>query len=228
MLIKFGAIVTDGIGKLGGHVLTRSRAGKVMATKSQPRNPATLQQHNSRYYTTLLSQAWQELTDEKRQTWNDYALGLNEYNVFGDLKNLSGFSAYIQCNFGMLLQGLPVIDEAPVISSETLLSNVELIPAIGSSEIKVSFDPSPLPADTTLVVRMSRPVSKGISNFSGSFKNLLVIPAGTASPVNIYDEYVAAFGYAPVGARVFGELTQMSKKNGRKKIKFKPGADLKV
>ena len=41
MKIKWGALVVDGRGKLGGHVAAQNRGGSYLRTKVTPSNPQT-------------------------------------------------------------------------------------------------------------------------------------------------------------------------------------------
>jgi len=41
MKMKFGAIVVDGRGKIGGHVASKNRGGAYLRTKVTPSNPQT-------------------------------------------------------------------------------------------------------------------------------------------------------------------------------------------
>lgn len=47
-LIKFGMMMTDARGKLGGHVFTKARNGATIRTKVSPANPQTSAQSLSR------------------------------------------------------------------------------------------------------------------------------------------------------------------------------------
>ena len=71
MKIKFGAIVTDGRGKIGGHVASKNRSGAYMRTKVTPSNPNTASQSQARSILASASQNWRNLTDSQRKAWNN-------------------------------------------------------------------------------------------------------------------------------------------------------------
>ena len=55
MKIKFGAIVVDGRNKIGGHVMSKNRAGAYMRTKVSPVNPRSLDQMSVRSRLSAIS-----------------------------------------------------------------------------------------------------------------------------------------------------------------------------
>ena len=62
MKIKWGAMVVDGSGKLGGHVASKNRGGSYFRTKVTPTNPNSTSQAAVRSRLTALSQAFRALT----------------------------------------------------------------------------------------------------------------------------------------------------------------------
>lgn len=114
MLIKWGAMVVDGRGKLGGHVGSQGRGGQVMFTKPRPNNPRSSFQTTQRAIFTQLSQGWSSLTPAQIRGWNE-AVELFRYtNVFGDLKSLSGKALYQKLNANLILSDQATLSEAPV------------------------------------------------------------------------------------------------------------------
>lgn len=82
--IKWGAIVVDGRGKLGGHVFTKTKSGATMRTKVTPVNPQTAAQASARSRLGGNSQAWAGLTEDQRSSWNALASETSKTNIFGD------------------------------------------------------------------------------------------------------------------------------------------------
>ena len=70
MKLKFGAIVTDGRGKIGGHVMSKNRGGAYMRTKVTPSNPRSTAQTTVRSHLTTLSQGWRGLSATAIAAWN--------------------------------------------------------------------------------------------------------------------------------------------------------------
>lgn len=98
MKITFGALMTDGAGKLGGHTAQHGRAGTILRTIKQPRKSPTLGQSLRRQDTQVIAQSWRTLTENQRKSWNDNApIGL------------SGFDFYMQTNLRLLALSLPLL-----------------------------------------------------------------------------------------------------------------------
>lgn len=62
MKLKFGAIVVDGRGKIGGHVASKNGAGAYLRTKVTPTNPQTARQSFVRALFAAITAAWSGLT----------------------------------------------------------------------------------------------------------------------------------------------------------------------
>lgn len=98
MKITFGALITDGTGKLGGHAAQHGRAGAILRTIKQPSKSPTLGQSLRRQDTQVVAQSWRTLTESQRKSWNDNApIGL------------SGFDFYMQINLRLLSISLPLL-----------------------------------------------------------------------------------------------------------------------
>ena len=68
--IKFGMMMTDARGKLGGQVFSKNRSGAYVRTKVTPVNPRTAAQPLSRSILGTLSASWSGLTEVQRRSWN--------------------------------------------------------------------------------------------------------------------------------------------------------------
>src|SRR4051812_170938 len=84
MKVKFGSLVVDGRGKIGGHVLSKNRGGAYMRTKVTPINPQTADQSTVRGTLTSLSQSWRALTQNQITAWNNAVQNFQSTDIFGD------------------------------------------------------------------------------------------------------------------------------------------------
>lgn len=113
MKIKFGAIVTDGRGKLGGHVFSKNKAGAYIRTKVTPSNPQTARQSTVRSLFGAISQGWSALDATSRDGWNAAVPSWAKTNIFGDLKIPTGKALYQRLNNQAQVVGYPAIDTVP-------------------------------------------------------------------------------------------------------------------
>lgn len=103
--LKFGMIVTDARGKLGGHVLSKNRSGAYARTKVTPSNPRTAAQSAQRSRLASFSQSWSGLTPLQRAAWNGAVADWARTDIFGDSHNPSGKNLYVRLNTNILLAG---------------------------------------------------------------------------------------------------------------------------
>ena len=213
MKLKFGAIVTDGRGKIGGHVASKNRAGAYLRTKVTPSNPNTVAQVQARSILGSLSQMWQTLSDSQRSGWNDAVKEWGTTDIFGDIKNPSGINLFVKLNANLISVGYPHLSDVPrkmeipsaivtdatlTISSDMLLINFNDVTASG---VKV-------------LVRATPTLSHGVSFVKSQFRVIgdQVVVNGTVSLVGAYD---AKFGMPLVGANVYANV-QFVLPNGQK------------
>lgn len=98
MKIKFGSFITEGRGKIGGHVASRNRAGAYLRTKVSPINRNTLAQQLVRAVFASISRAWSSLSQAQRDAWNAAVTNWKQTDIFGDVKTLSGFNLHQKLN----------------------------------------------------------------------------------------------------------------------------------
>ena len=94
MKIKWGALVTDGRGKIGGQVASRNRSGAYMRNKVTPVNPQTDAQQRSRSILASFSEGWRGLTEAQRAAWNAAVSQFETTDVFGDTIQPTGKNLY--------------------------------------------------------------------------------------------------------------------------------------
>ena len=201
MKIKWGALVVDGRGKLGGHVAAQNRGGSYLRTKVTPSNPQTTRQTWIRNLFGSISIAWGGLAESAILAWNAAVDEWQSTNIFGDLKKPSGKALYQRLNTQAQVAGYPAIGLPPA-KAALPASNVTLVKFdISDGEIAPTGIYSGTAA--TVVVYSSGPVSNGTT----FVKNLMRMIAHTGSvaysPTDVYLGYVAHFGAPVAGQKVY-------------------------
>jgi len=202
MKIKFGSLVTDGRGKIGGHVASKNRGGAYLRTKVSPVNPQTAFQSVVRVLLTALSQAWRSLTSVQRAAWNSAVENFKGTNVFGDIKTPSGLNLFVRLNSNIELAGGTRITEPPVLSSSPSDLTISAAAAEGAGTFAVTFGPSPVPADTAYVIEATPQVSQGKSFVKNLFRMVQVFPAADTTPTSIFTAYTDRFGSLVAGQKI--------------------------
>lgn len=203
MKAKFGSIIVDGRGKIGGHVASKNRAGAYLRTKVTPTNPNTAAQVLSRSRLATLSVAWASLTDAQRTAWNNAVDLWKSTNVFGDLKHPSGFNLYQRLNNGLAQVGVAAVATPPLPAAIGAWTTFSFIPD-NTGTMVVTFAPTPVPAGFAVLIDGTAPCSPGIKNANARFRRITSLAAAVATGADIQAAYVLKFGsIAPIGNRVF-------------------------
>lgn len=206
MLIKWGALVVDGRGKLGGHVASKNKGGNYLRTKVTPNNPQTIAQNNVRAIFGSLSSQWSALTESQRESFNSLVDSYAKTNIFGDLKSLTGKALFQKLNQTLVLAGESVLTTClpPLEIPQTQLDSSGNVFDIGvGSEFALGL------VQTTNAVKAilysSGVVSAGTSFVSNKMK--LVgrkdFVSGSTSWDNIDRDYTPIFGTPSVGDKIF-------------------------
>lgn len=205
MKAKFGAIVVAGSGKVGGHVASRNRAGAYFRTKVTPVNPQTASQLTVRSRLGSRSQAWRGLTQAQRDAWNAAVGDFARTDVFGDLKNPSGFNLYNRINNNLVTVGAAAILVPPIPGTVLTVVITSIIPNGGTQLIPMVLSGA-VPAGTAMKVFATAPQSPGKSFVKSEFRLITTLPAATATPVALGAAYVAKFGAFATGQKLFFKL----------------------
>lgn len=193
MKAKFGAIVVDGRGKIGGHVASKNKAGSYFRTKVTPANPQSLAQQSVRSSFTSLAQSWRDLTAAQRASWVAGAVNFPYVDIFGDSKQYSGFGLFMKLNGNLVNAGETALTSCPApaeIASITTFSAANE----AMNDLTINFAPSPVPVGYSMVVSATPQVSNGKAFSKNLLRKLTVLAAGTASGLDIGALYVDKFG----------------------------------
>lgn len=206
MKAKFGAIVVDGRGKIGGHVMSKSRSGAYMRTKVTGVNPQTSYQLAARNVLTSQSQAWRDLTDAQRLAWDAAVADYAKTDIFGDLRNPTGKNLFTRLNVNILAQGGTPISAPPALAPVGDIT-IGAITCTDTPTFTVAH--TSVTAPDAVQVWVTAPVSAG-KRFLKNRYRLLDTLTSFASPINIQAAYTARFGAQTAGLRVGVKLVPVS------------------
>jgi hypothetical protein len=214
MKAKFGSIIVAGSGKIGGHVASRNRSGAYLRTKVTPVNPQTASQNLVRSRLTGFSQAWRGLTEDERSAWNAAVGQYARTDIFGDLKNPTGFNLFQRINNNLDQVGAAGLD-APGLLTPVLTVQLGEVVAATVPTFTVATSGA-VPANTSMIVRATPSLSPGISFVKSEYRIVQVLAAAAASPHNILAAYVAKFGALVGDQKVFVSIEFVNTANGLK------------
>lgn len=216
MKIKFGALVVDGRGKIGGHVASKNRGGAYLRTKVTPTNPQTAAQSLVRNRLTSFSQGWKGLTAAQRDAWYSSVSDYSKTDVFGDIKQPSGVNLYVKLNSNLDEVGVGAISLPPLPQAVEPVLTISATAAAGTAALSVVYTPSPIPADTAFILRATKQVSPGKSFLKNEYRNIAILDAGDTSPENALAAYNAKFGTLVAGQKIGLALVPVNKVTGQK------------
>ena len=214
--VKFGAMMVDARGKLGGHVFTKARSGATIRTKTTPVNGQTSAQGAVRSRFGTLSQSWSTLSEEQRIAWNNKAATTGKTNVFGDSYFPSGKNLYLSINTNILnAGGIPInIPPADVALPDVLLSGITFDSLAGTLEVELQSLTNP--TGNTAIVFCSPYLSKGVFNASGKERFVTAVNlTGTSTVADIYDAVVAKYGALQSGRKIFVKVKIVNVSSGQ-------------
>lgn len=217
MKAKFGMVVVAGSGKIGGHVASRNRAGAYFRTKVTPVNPQSTAQLAVRNRLGTRSQAWRGLTDTQRAAWNGAVSAFAKTDIFGDLKNPSGFNLYQAINNNLLTVGGAAISVPPQPGAVSTVTITSITPAAGTGLIPMVLSGA-VPASTAVKVFATAPQSPGVSFVKSEYRLITTLPAATATPVALGAAYSTKFGSWLVGQKIFFKLVFVSTVSGQQSL----------
>lgn len=199
--IKFGMMMTDASGKLGGQVFSKNRGGSYVRTKVTPLNPQSTAQMSVRGIFASISSSWSALLEGQRATFNNFVSDYARTDIFGDLRNPSGKNLYQRLNQNLAISGQASISVC-VSPSEVPFANVQSADGdISNTEFIVNTQGET--TDSKLVIWATAPLSQGTSFVKNKLRQIAVVDGGSAIQADVWAEYVAKFGTPTAGANIF-------------------------
>jgi len=216
MKMKFGAIVTDGRGKIGGQVASKNRSGAYLRTKVTPVNRQSASQTAVRNRLAGLSQGWRSLSDAQRAAWNAAVGDFAKTNIFGDLVNPTGFNLYQRLNNNLIRIGESAITTPPTPAAITDIVIGALTMDASDGSVSLAYTAGG-DAGSEIEVWATPPVSAGVSFVKSEYRLVTQVTANTASPLDMAADYIAKFGAitGAAGMKVFVKTVAISVTTGQ-------------
>lgn len=201
MKIKFGAIVVDGRGKIGGHVASKNAAGAYLRTKVTPTNPQTARQSFVRALFASITAAWSSLTSSQIAAWNEAVADWTSTNIFGDLKKPSGKALFQRLNNQAQIAGLAGFTAVPakISTPDSIITGVEL----DISDTALNLTGAFTGAGAQVVLFATPVVSNGTSNVKSKLRQIYYAAGNAYSVGDAYQAYVDKFGAPTAGDKLF-------------------------
>lgn len=215
MLIKWGALVVDGRGKIGGQVASKNRTGAYMRNKVTPVNPRTNFQQEARQQLGNLSSQWRALTESQRDAWRNAVSQYEKTNIFGDKVQPTGKNLFVGLNRNLSNIGEPIIDTPASPQDFPVINITDIVIAPAGQE--VTLNPAELPSGFEALFYATPPQSVGKNFVESEFRMIgtTLVELGTG----VYDLtalYTERFGAPVAGQKVFVRVVLVSTVSGQR------------
>jgi len=215
MKTKWGALIIDGRGKVGGHVASKNRGGSYLRTKVTPVNAQNASQNEVRNRFSGLSQAWRGLTAEQRSAWIAAVGDYSRTDIFGDSHNPTGFNLYQRLNNNLLTIGQAALTTPPLPGSVEAVTAVSVTISEGGATMSLVMGAA-VPANTDVKVFATPPMSAGKSFVKSEYRLITILAPLAATPVALKVPYEAKFGSVGLaGQKVFIKLVAVNETTGQ-------------
>lgn len=193
--IKFGGIVSDISGSVGGSTFQKSLYGSILRNKPLPIHKRTFGQEVIRYHLQQLHAAWRTLTTPERIQWNRFINFSNQTIRRDSGVLMSGHDLFIKYNLIKLMIGDAILTVPTYIS----------MPEVPVEEGTIGRDPIAMgwglddTYDEAAVFFIIKLTSPRLASRSFSRQGLRWIPVdydGVAA-INLYPAYPNIFGFVP-------------------------------
>lgn len=192
--IKFGSVITDSRGHIGGITYAWTRFGNVARRLVTPtRRQTTATQESRSRFLTLSKRWWSTLSPSDRDDWRALAAANPRPNLWGDEYPLTGHQLFIGINSLLDQAGYPTVDTAPADQAVTGLSTLS-IAAAAPDQLVIVFTPDPLPPDHLLYIFGRANYSPGIGFTPGQIKFVEATAEEESSPLDIGPEFTDELG----------------------------------
>lgn len=193
--IKFGMMMTDARGKLGGQVFSKNNAGNYVRTKVTPNNPQSIAQSSARALFSAISQQWSGLSQAVRDSFNSAVADWSRTDIFGDLRNPTGKNLFQRLNNQAQSAGLPPVVTVPakLTMPDDIVSAVVI--AVGAGTLTLTG--ANTSASTQIMLSATAPLTQGTKFVKNRLANIANFAGDNATPATEYASYTAKYG-APV------------------------------
>lgn len=199
--IKFGMMMTDARGKLGGQVFSKNKAGAYVRTKVTPTNPQTAAQAAARALFGSISAGWSALSDSVRAAWNE---AVNEWattDIFGDLKNPTGKELYQRLNNQAQSAGLAAVTTVP--SKAEMPDDIVSAAVIAIGTTSITLTGANADASTQVVLEGTAQLTAGTKYVKNRLRQLYAVAGNSYVAADAYAAYIAKFGTPTAGDNVY-------------------------
>lgn len=201
-IVKFGSIVTDIKGKLGGHAFQKGNQSHVLRTNSKPTLTQTLNNTRAQARVNQAIAAYSQLEDSLKLTWHNVAQSYTFKNRFSDNVTYTGRQLFLFLNNNLLKANSPMVlnptgltpdMSTPVFTSLTFDIPNETTISVGTGSV----------AGSRYVYNIQRLSRGSIGPNPNKYTRLQNAPLTNFVSNTIWNPYVLRFGPPAIGDNIW-------------------------
>lgn len=205
-MIVLPSIAFGGFSGSAKDVTARNVHGRtILGVRTWPTGEATSAQVARRVSMSKITKSYKSLTAAQMQDWERLAAHTAGASVFGQKAQLSGVNLYVRLNANRVMAGEALISDAP--ASVVSIEAASCRQVVVAPSVVILNGIKHQPAPNKLVVKMSAPMSPGISN---GWSKTVVLSSEVEDDwggADVTEFYTKTIGITPVvGQKVFVEL----------------------
>jgi hypothetical protein len=216
--VQYGAIVTKIQGKVGGMTFqdngfgnTLKFVGRVVYRVRSASTPG-VSKRQMNLAVARASQRWYNLTQDQRNSWNNYALAYPQYARNSNTSSLSGYYVFMKRNLIAEFFDSFRLDEPDIVATPNPTFSPTLVKGVGTLLLTFNASVAPLGIDTWIFcsnwVKGDNIIRKGQTKFIQGY-------GWAGGDVDIYTAFISVFGKAPVaGDSIFLQLQNIGDLTG--------------
>lgn len=215
-LVEFGGGVSQIVGRVGGNVFQRGRAGSQLRTLPINTGRKQNQGNFARGSLSSSSSYWRTLSEARKATWNALALTQTRYNRVGTPYTPSAFQVFneLQNNAFLVAAGV-FLTTAPAPSA---------LPSFSGTTVDISSGGTSYAIDGTIVggssdwlwlIEATRPQGAGVQVNRAPFLIISATDDLSAVPTDQWSQYIRRIGFGPnEGQVIFTRISAIEAATG--------------
>jgi len=218
--MKFGAIVTDGVKKIGGHVVQSNHYGRFLRTRVSPAVITNTYTTAQRANLVDLNNLWKSITESQREAWIAATPDFPRQNAFGDTYYPSGKNLFMWLNRNLFVIGTSPNEDPPAVDIPS--ANLSFTLDVNTGVFPVNITPV-TPAEFNsqyIAVYATRGLSVGINYVSSEYRLLGYFVGSGASDYALDGMYIDKYHTIDSGTKVFMKLIAISKTSGQHGVAY--------
>ena len=205
-VVKYGLIITDIKGKVGGQVLQGSNNSKILRNTHQKRNSTSSLLNQSTALLVQVTSQWRNISDANKLLWATGALLWPFTDKFGNTYYASAYQFYTAYNRNRLTINYPVVANPNIVIPA---ENIAPFTILNCTAVSIRIESTIAPAVAQFwLIYASSGLSTGRNDNNANLKLIKAINMQGLTTLEIITFYTAIFGVPVVGSKIVFQIIQ--------------------